>query len=72
MQSPAMLSVYKVRENPVDIKTLPRLRLHATVYEVTCLLELRPTHVWHCLYPTALNLTSRREEHFQNQARWYL
>ena len=30
MQSPAVLFVYKVRENPVGIKTLPRVGLHAT------------------------------------------
>ena len=43
MQSPAVLSVYKVRENPVGIKTLPCVGLHATfcwctsLYEDTCL-----------------------------------
>ena len=48
--------------------------LFADVHEFVWryLLELRPTHLWHCLYLTALNWTSTREEHLQNWTWLYL
>ena len=61
-QSPAMPSVYKVRENPVGIKTLPRVGLHATFCWCTwvCMKMLAWITALFISYSFELNFNKRR------------
>ena len=61
-QSPAMPSVYKVRENPVGIKTLPRVGLHATFCWCTwvCMKMLAWITALFIFYSFELNFNKRR------------